>query len=148
MPGTHKLGRVDIKALIKDNDGSEQLPGALPLTCNPGDVTIVNRQALHGSFPNTSENLRVSMTFGFHRRASVLGAHGALSQQASEVYDEQRIFDRSSVIPLAVDARSKYYPGEERYVYQPFAGLEDDFRWDESTVDEVIRDYNLKDLSI
>ena len=81
IPGTHRLGRIDIRALVADNDGSDRLPGALPLTCNPGDVTIVNRQALHGSFANTTADLRVSMTFGFHRRASVLGAHGALGQE-------------------------------------------------------------------
>ena len=65
MPGTHKLGRIDIKARIAENDGSETLPGAVPLLCQPGDVTIVNRQMLHASFANTSPDLRVSMTFRF-----------------------------------------------------------------------------------
>ena len=46
MPGTHKQGKIDIKSLVKSN-GSERLAGAVPLFCNPGDVTITNRQALH-----------------------------------------------------------------------------------------------------
>jgi hypothetical protein len=148
MPGTHKLGRIDINELIRENEGRDELPDAIPLTCGAGDVTIVNRQTLHCSFANTSPDLRVSMTFGFHRRTSVLGARGALGQNAEEVYDAQRVFDRSSVIAVAIDARQQHYPGESRYDYQPFSGLEDDFRWSDDTFEKVIRDYNLKDLSI
>lgn len=148
VPGTHKLGKIDIKKLVADNGGSEQLPGAVPLLCNPGDVTIANRQVLHGSFANTSPDLRVSLTFGFHRRTSVLGARGALSQTADEVYDEQRIFERSSVIQVAIDARAQRYPEETPYTYKPMAGLEDRFRFNDETFETVVRDYNLKDLSI
>ena len=68
------------------------------------------------------------MTFGFHRRRSVLGARGALTQKSSEVYDAQRIFQRSSVIAVAIDARAQHYPAERRYQYQPFIGLEDKYR--------------------
>lgn len=148
LPGTHKLGRIDIKALVAQNGGSEQIPGVVPLLCNPGDVTIANRQVVHGSFANTSPDLRVSLTFGFHRRSSVLGARGALSQTADEVYDEQRIFERSSVIQVAIDARAQRFPEETPFVYKPFDGQEDEFRFDQATFDRVVRDYNLKDLSI
>jgi hypothetical protein len=78
----------------------------------------------------------------------VLGARGALSQSAAEVYDEQRIFERSSVIPIAIDARSQYFFDENPYVYQPFAGREDEFRFNEANFEQVVLDYNLKDLSI
>jgi hypothetical protein len=148
LPGTHKHGRIDIKALVAENGGSEQIPGATPLLCNPGDVTIANRQVVHGSFANTSPDLRVSLTFGFHRRASVLGARGALSQSGDEVYDEQRIFERSSVIAVAIDARTQRFGEERRFEYKPFEGREDDFRFDQATFERVVRDYNLKDLSI
>ena len=97
VAGTHKQGRIDIKALVNTDNGSEQLPGAIPLICEAGDVTIVNRQILHGSFANTSPDPRISLTCGFHRRSSILGAHGALSQTDDEVYDEQRIFERTRV---------------------------------------------------
>jgi ectoine hydroxylase-related dioxygenase (phytanoyl-CoA dioxygenase family) len=148
VPGTHELGRIDIKARVEENGGSEQLPGAVPLVCEPGDVTIVNRQMLHGSFANTSPDIRISITFGFHRRSSVLGAKAALSVQSEEIYDEQRIFDRSAVIAVAIDARHQHYPNETPYRYQPFVGLEDDYRWNEVTFERVIRDYNVKDLAI
>jgi len=148
IPGTHEQGRVDIKALVAANGGSEQLPQAVPLACEAGDVTIVNRQMVHGSFANTSPDLRVSITFGFHRRASVLGAKGALSMNADDVYDEQRVFERSAVIAVAIDARRRRFPDEASYRYRPFAGLEDDFRWGPETFERVIRDYNLKDLAI
>ncbi|MFT7686439.1 MAG: hypothetical protein ACI9FB_001784 [Candidatus Azotimanducaceae bacterium] len=148
MPGTHRLGKLDVKKLVAENNGSEQLPDAVPLFCEPGDVTIVNRQALHCSFANTSPDQRISLTFGFHRYSSVLGAKGALSQTEMEIYDEHRINDRSKVISVAIDARSQFYPIEPRYDYQLMRGSEAELRFDDDTWEKVIRDYNLKDLSI
>ena len=148
VPGTHKRGKLDIKAMVAANGGSERLPDAVPLVCRPGDVTMVNRQTLHCSFANTSPDLRISLTYGFHRRTSVLGATGKLGSTETEIYDEQRIFERSSVIAVAIDARRQHFPDEKHYFYQPFAGLEDDYRWNAETYEKVIRDYNLKDLGI
>ena len=148
IPGTHKLGRVDIKRRVQENGGNEALPGAVPLTCEAGDVTLVNRQMVHGSFANTSPDLRLSLTFGFHRRASVLGQKGSLSMESEDIYDEQRIFDRSAVIAVAIDARRRHHGAETPYRYLPFAGLEDDFRFTDETFQRVIRDYNIKDLAI
>mgnify|MGYP003320980236 FL=1 len=148
VPGTHKAGRVDIRAMVDDNDGSERLPDAIPLFCQPGDVTVVNRQTLHCSFANTSPDQRVSLTFGFHRRSSVLGATSVLGSGEDIVYDEQRIHRRSSVIAVAIDARHQRFPEENPYRYQPFLGLEDEFRWNEHTRESVIKDYNTLDLGI
>ena len=148
VPGTHKLGKLDIKEMVARNGGSERLPDAVPLICEPGDVTIVNRQALHCSFANTSPDLRISITFGFHRRASVLGARGMLDDRSAAVYDEARIDERSAVIAVAADARRQRFPGETPYVYQPFAGREKDYRWSPESRERVIRNYNLKDLGI
>lgn len=147
VPGTHKLGKVDIKQRVEDN-GSERLPDAVPLYAKAGDVTIVNRQALHCSFANTSTDQRISLTFGFHRRKSVLGARGALSQTADTCYDEQQIDERSQVISVAIDARAKFYPDETPFSYQPMVGREDDLRCTPENWEKIIRDYNLKDLSI
>jgi hypothetical protein len=149
VPGTHKKGRADIKHMVAENGGSEQLPDAIPLICAPGDVTIVNRQTLHGSFANSSPDLRISITFGFHRRKSVLGSKSALSMAYQGVtYDAQRIDRRSAVIAVAIDARRQRYPQEKPFVYRPFAGREDDFQFNEATFEKVIRDYNLYDLAI
>ena len=148
VPGSHKLGRIDIKARLAANDDSDRLPEAVPMACNAGDVTLANRQLLHGSFANTSPDLRVSITFGFHRRSSVMGAKAALAVESDEVYGEERIARRASVIAVAIDARRQYYPQETPYVYQPFAGREAEFRFDEDTFERVIKDYNLYDLAI
>lgn len=149
MPGTHKQGRVDIKRLVAENGGSDRLPGAIPLICKAGDVTIVNRQTMHGSFANSSPDLRVSITFGFHRRKSVLGSKAALSMAWQNVtYDEQRIDGRAAVVAVAIDARRQYYPQEQPFRYQPFADREQDFRFNDASFEKVIRDYNLKDLAI
>ncbi len=148
VPGSHKDGHIDIKAMVAANGGSERLPGAVPLICKSGDVTMVNRQALHGSFANTSPDLRVSITFGFHRRSSVLGQKGALSMESDDIYDEQRIFDRAAVIAVAIDARRQQYRDETSFHYLPFAGLEDGYRLNDETFKKVIWDYNVKDLAI
>jgi hypothetical protein len=155
VPGTHKSGRVDIEQLVADNRGNDKLPGAVPLLCDAGDVTIANRQILHGSFANTSADPRISITFGFHRRSSVLGVRGKLSLKATDVrstpgdlYDEQRVFDRSAVIAVAIDARQQHFSDEKPYLYVPFEGLEGDFRFNEETFERVIRDYNTRDLAI
>lgn len=149
IPGSHKLGKADIKSMVAANAGSEQLPGAVPLVCAAGDVTIVNRQMVHGSFANSSQDLRISLTFGFHRRNSVLGQKAALAvEETNATYDEQRIFDRSAVIQVAIDARHQARPAEPRFTYQPFATLQDQFRFTPQTFERVIRDYNTKDLAI
>lgn len=147
VPGTHKQGRIDIKQRVREN-GSEYLPDAVPLLCQPGDVTIANRQVLHGSFANTSETPRISITFGFHRYQSVLGARGALSQTAEEVYDAERIDQRSAVIAVAIDARAQFYPDQPRFSYAAFGEREDEYRYCPANIERVIKDYNLKDLSI
>ncbi|MCB1745319.1 MAG: phytanoyl-CoA dioxygenase family protein [Gammaproteobacteria bacterium] len=148
VPGTHKLGKIDIKRMVAEAGGSDRLLGAVPMYCEAGDVTLTNRQTLHGSFANTSPDPRISITFGFHRRSSVLGQLPRLSMRADTPIDEQQIFDRAAVIQLAIDARRQHFPDETPFRYQPFAGLEDEFRYDESNIQRVLRDYNTKDLSI
>ncbi|MGD9802842.1 MAG: phytanoyl-CoA dioxygenase family protein [Hyphomicrobiaceae bacterium] len=149
VPGSHKLGKIDIKRRIAENGGDDRLPEAVPLICNAGDVTMVNRQCLHGSFANSSPDIRISLTFGFHRRRSVLGAKAGLSMtQQNVVYDEQRIFERAAVIPIAVDARHQHYPAEVPYKYHPFADRAFEFRYTPETRDRWIKDYNTKDLAI
>jgi hypothetical protein len=63
------------------------------------------------------------------------------------VLDEQRIRERSKPIMYGIDARAQRYPDEERYVYQPFAGQEDHYRWTPQTK-AILKDYNLLDLAI
>ena len=147
IPGSHKLGKIDIEQLVADN-GSELLPNAVPLHARAGDVTIVNRQALHGSFANTSSDQRISLTFGFHRRKLVLGARGSLSEESETYYDETRIDERSQVIGVAIDAREQFYPSEKRFSYQPMNGREHELRCTSENWQKIIRDYNLKDLAI
>jgi hypothetical protein len=146
VPGSHRMGKADIKAMVAAA-GSERLPDAVPLVCQPGDVAMTNRQAIHGSFANTSPDPRVTINFGFHRRRSVLGVtSGGVHNEVAE-YDEARIRERSKAIMYAIDARAQRFPDEPRFVYKPFAGQEDQFRWsDEARAS--LRDYNLLDLGI
>ena len=146
LPGSHKQGKMDIKAMVAEN-GSDRLPGAAPMICEPGDVCMSNRQALHASFANTSPQRRITINFGFHRLQSVLNTrtkHGG----KEVVYDAERVRERSRIIALAIDARQQRFPNETRYVYKPLAGQEDANRWNDDTRVSLLRNYNLKDLSL
>lgn len=144
LPGSHKLRHVDIPALV-EAAGSERLPDAVPIVCAPGDVAITNRQAIHGSFANTSPDPRVTINMGFHRRRSVLGMTGSGIHGHVGLLDEERIAERSKVIAWAIDARRQHYPEETPFVYRPLAGQ--DLRWDDDAR-AAIADYNALDLSI
>ena len=146
LPGTHKVGKVDIKQLVAES-GSERLEGAVPLICAPGDVVICNRQLVHGSFPNSGFEPRITVNFGFHRRSSVLGVMGAGMTSGPEVYDEALIEERSRVIGYGVDARRQRYPEEPSYQYLPFVQSGTNYSWDDEAR-RSIKDYNLHDLSI
>lgn len=146
LPGSHKQGKSDIKSLVEEN-GSDRLPGAVPMVCEPGDVVMSNRQALHASFANTSPDKRITINFGFHRRRSVLNVRTIHGGQ-EVVFDEERVRERSRVIALAIDARQQRFPHEQRYVYQPFAGEQNTIRWSDETRASILRNYNLRDLAI
>ncbi len=146
VPGSHKRGKADIKAMVAAA-GTERLPDAVPIVCKPGDVAITNRQAVHGSFANTSGQWRVTVNFGFHRRASVLGVEAGGVHNARAVYDEERIRTRARVIGYAIDARRKRFPHETPFVYKPHADAGETYEWNDSARDGM-KDYNLLDLSI
>ena len=146
LPGTHKQGKLDIKALVAES-GSERLQGAVPIVCNPGDVVMCNRQLLHGSFPNCGFEPRITVNFGFHKRSSVLGVMGGGIHSDAQVFDEEIVARRSRAIGYAIDARRQRFPNETPYDYQPLAAAANDYRWDESARADL-KDYNLDDLSI
>ena len=52
------------------------------------------------------------------------------------------------MIALAINARRQYRTEEPSFVYEPFARLEDCFRFSDETFERVVRDYNLNDLPI
>jgi hypothetical protein len=147
VPGSHATGRADIRAMAAAA-GSDRLPEAVPIVCKPGDVAITNRQAVHGSFANTSPDWRVTVNFGFHRRRSVLGVQSRGSLHgAAGVYDEARIAERARVIGYAIDARRQRFPQERPFTYQPHAQAGESWRWDDRARASM-KDYNLLDLSI
>lgn len=141
VPGTHKGGKADIRAMVAES-GSDRLDGAVPMLCKPGDVAICSRQVVHGSFPNTSDTPRATYVFGFHRRSSVAGVKG----WATEAYSDDSIRSSSRIIPLAIDARRQRYPDEESYVYQPFA--HDPVAFNETTRREVLYNYQRRMIGI
>ncbi len=145
VPESH-TGKADIGAMVTAA-GSDRLPDAVPLICAPGDVAICNRQIVHGSFANTSPDVRVTFNFGFHRRRSVLGVtSGGVHNPVGE-YDEARIQRRARLIQYAIDARQRRFPEESPYVYRPLAAESERYRWSAAAREEI-RDYNLEDLGI
>jgi hypothetical protein len=146
VPGSHRVGKADIKAMV-EAAGSDRLPQAVPMICAAGDVAICNRQAIHGSFANTSDAVRVTINFGFHRRASVLGVESGGVHNPVAVYDDARISERSRVIQYAIDARLQRFPEETPYCYAPLAEQADALRWTPAAK-ASLKDYNLLDLGI
>ena len=146
VPSSHKLGKVDIKSMCVEGE-ADRIPGAVPLLCKPGDVAISSRQIVHGSFANTSPDPRVTVNFGFHKRSSVLNVETRNFDNESIVYDEEFIRKRSRVIGYAINARSKHFPSETPYVYQPFKNDMDSYKWSASAR-EGLRDYNTTDIFI
>ena len=144
VPGSHKLGHIDIKQKVA-KAGTIYLPDAVPMVCNPGDVVISNRQLLHGSFANTSDQWRVTVNMGCLPRASVLGVRGGGILGAEAVFDEVHIERRSRPIAFAIDARAQRFPDETPYVYQPLA--DQDLKWNDAARREL-HDYSLLDMSI
>ena len=130
LPGTHATGRVDLKSMLAAA-GSDRLPHAVPLIAAAGDVAISNRQVVHGSFPNTSPDWRVTINVGFHRRRSVLGATGFYAHDNKPVpYDAERIRKRSEMIGYAIAARQQRFPEETPYNYRPHLQSGEHYRWD------------------
>merc|ERR1712096_203756 len=137
LPGSPKMGRVDVKALSAKSGGSDRLEGAVPVLCEPGDVYIQSRLGLHCAFPNQTAELRATLQWGFFPKASVLGKHtaqaasmqlgklGGGQKPPMKVYDEAFIEKRSRMVQLAIDARRQRYPLEAPYVYRPFKGREE-----------------------
>ncbi|MDE2580287.1 MAG: phytanoyl-CoA dioxygenase family protein [Rhodospirillales bacterium] len=146
VPGSHKHGKTDIAAMVAAA-GTERLPDAVPIICKPGDVAITNRQAVHGSFANTSADWRVTVNFGFHRRRSVLGVMGGGLHNAAAVYDAARIRERARLIGYGIDARRQRFPEEAPFRYQPHVAAGETWHWD-AAAKAGIKDYNLLDLSI
>lgn len=146
LPGSHKLGKIDITDLVAES-GSERLEGAVPLVCDRGDVVICNRQALHGSFPNSGFEPRLTVNFGFHKRSSVLGVKGGGVHSDAQVFDDEIIARRSKVLGYAIAARKEHYPDEFAYTYQPFEAAGLSFDWNDAARRDM-HDYNRDDLSI
>ena len=147
VPGCYTWGKVDIKKLIDENGGDQRLPDAIPLVCGPGDLTMTNRQTLHGSFPNTSPDRRITVNFGFHRHSSVINQHGMLSGEG-KFYDQDYVTERCRTIALAIDARAQHFPNERPYIYAPLVGQEDQHRYTPETRGTVLRNYNRRDIGI
>ena len=114
-------------------------------SCNPGDVGINNRQALHGAFANTSGGMRVMLVFGFLPRASVLGV---VKGDPPVTYDAARVHERSRIIVLAIDARRQRFPDEAPYLCQSLADEPEDNRWSEATRGALLRNYDCNNMVI
>lgn len=143
VPGSH-TGPADIKNMMLAA-GSDRLTNAVPMLCAPGDVAICNRQAVHGSFANTSSKPRVTLNFGFHRRGSIFGSIGNGIHSPATVYDSERIFERAKMIAYGISARAQHRPDEPSYTYAPLKGHT--MTWKEA-LRPAIKDYNLLDLGI
>jgi hypothetical protein len=128
IPGTHREGRVDIRARVAANGGSTLLPDAVPMLCERGDVAVQNRQCVHGSFANASPDPRITFVWGFFPRASVAGVEVQMPRPAPDMpaetrrYTDEVIHERARLVQLAIEARAAQRPEEAAYRYAPVEG--------------------------
>ena len=118
IPGTHRQGKVDIDSLVVEDARQEGamksetpiLRGLIPVPAESGDLLIHSRNLVHGSFPNESRDLRVTVYFGFHALTTV-----------EEIYPVEHIRLRMGAVLLAVRERqeSGLYPEETPFRYLP-----------------------------
>jgi ectoine hydroxylase-related dioxygenase (phytanoyl-CoA dioxygenase family) len=147
LPGSHKLGKVDIRQMMKDA-GSDRIEGSMPLLCESGDAFILNRQVVHGSFANTSTERRVTINAGFFPRKQVQDMTVEHLDGRVVTFDDDHIHERSRMIAIGIDARRQRFPDERPYCYQPLAGETEKNRWNEMTRQSVVKNYNLRDMYI
>ena len=142
---------------------SEWLPDAVPVTMKPGDIMIVDRSSLHGSYPNRSDSRRLTFIMSFHSRVRTLALpSSSLTMQsrrnmvqASAVgtetqnvhafknggakfvrYTAEDVALRARMIPLAIDARRQRFPEEGR-VFEYEGEFIGDARWSDKTRAEI-----------
>lgn len=147
VPGSHKQGKVDISSLVGGED-KEQIHDAVPMVCQPGDTVISNRQLVHGSFANTSQERRVTLNMGFLPRKRVLDVTNTNFAGKTQTYDAERLHQRSRMIAVGIDARQQRFPEERRFEYKPLAGEEHLNQWNETTREQVVKNYNLLDVHL
>jgi len=134
VPGSHKEGRIDIPARVAANAGSTQLPDAVPMLCERGDIAVCNRQCLHASFANASPDRRATFVWGFFGRDAVLDVEVDVpATRAGEPprrrrYSADTIRERCRIVQLAIDARRQHWSEEQPFRYAPCAD-EADRRW-------------------
>jgi hypothetical protein len=146
VPGSHAAGRQDIKKLVAEA-GSNRLTHAVPLICKAGDAAISNRQIVHGSFPNTSKDWRLTLSYGFHRRSSVVGVKTKGVFNNDVTYDAETVRKRSEPIGYAIAARRVHFPSEKQFDYRPQVEGGERFQWDETALGKI-QDYQVNDLFI
>jgi len=91
VPGTHKQGVIDVGTLT-DQHGFD-LPGAIPVVMEPGDVAFHDNGCLHGSKANPSDRQRRIIYLAF-QTLSQARASGTFEkeffQQRLELFDRYR----------------------------------------------------------
>ncbi len=147
VPGTHKKERVNIPKMVKTS-GSERIKEAIPMICNSGDVIMSNRQLVHGSFANSSQDRRVTLNAGFFPYNRVEGVSTAQLDGSKEKYTKERIYKRTRIIALAISARKRHFKNEKPYQYKPLVARGDENAWNKKNREKLLKNYNLNDLYI
>ena len=106
VPGSHLTGVVNVKAMREQS--GPVLPGSVPLEVDANCIAVHDRTLIHGSLPNTSPDLRITVYFGYHSLASI-----------EPIHDADHITRRAQLVTLCVEERraSGWFPDETPYDY-------------------------------
>ena len=145
IPGSHKEKYIDIPKLIQKS-GTDQIKNAVPMTCNAGDVFMMNRQILHGSFANTSKERRVTINEGFFPRKRVRNITVTHLDGRVETFDDKRINERSKMIAYGINARSNFYRNEKKFNYKHLSEKIKIIDFSKNSWSFDLKDYNILDM--
>ena len=122
VPGSHRRWRLADGGSFPPI--TDRLAEAVPMLLEPGDCGIVNRSSLHGAYPNRSDERRITMVMGYHKRDSAIGtsttnvhAFKRPGKIKDVTYSEDYVLRRARMIALAIDARRQRFPDEQPYRY-------------------------------
>ena len=146
VPGSHKLGKVDIRAMVADagngasaGRGADRVqPGRRGDHQSPGGARLLRQH---------QPGLAGDGQFRLPPASSVLGVQGGGVHNAAAIYDADRIRQRAQMIGYGIDARRQRFRRKPPYSYAPHAADGETYRWN-AAAKSTVKDYNLLDLSI
>ncbi len=124
VPGS-QLDTIDACAVAEEFGWN--IPGAIEVEMEPGDILVHDVMVVHGSEPTLGNPLRRTIYYAFHPAEQILN---------EGPWDAQWVDARLRLIPLALDAHAAAFPEHDQYAWHvsdslrpvPHASIDEELR--------------------